>query len=104
MKYLIFLAFAIAASNGMFMQDVLKEEWKSYKVRFCDLTYDLVSKWVHRQILCISLLVRFFSRRHDKNNLFCENLGHISVVITGWRLFTERASQNKKLIKFNCSS
>lgn len=42
MKYLIFLAFAIAASNGMFMQDVLKEEWKSYKVRFCDLTYDLV--------------------------------------------------------------
>ncbi|KAG4066537.1 hypothetical protein HA402_007173 [Bradysia odoriphaga] len=32
MKYLIFFAFAIAVSSGTFIQDVLKEEWHSFKL------------------------------------------------------------------------
>lgn len=33
MKYLIFFALAITATSGVFVQDVLKEEWNSFKVR-----------------------------------------------------------------------
>ncbi len=33
MKYLIFFAFAITASSGMFLQDVVKAEWNSFKVK-----------------------------------------------------------------------
>jgi cathepsin L len=50
MKYLIFFAFAVAVSSGSFIQDVVKEEWNSFKLEHSKKYNDPVEERFRQKI------------------------------------------------------